>query len=328
MRRLLALLLVFSMLIFSGCTYQDQQVYISSGSGSDNLFRIDTMRCPTKEARVYLANYRNLYGQLMGADLWNAGFDTKRIETELLDAVLDHLATVYVMNVYAAGIEAELGEEELAVIGEAADEYYGSLNETELTYMGVSRDDIYEMYKRYALAEKVYYDLMNTVDEEVSEDEARVMDAYVLYLTDLDKAAELAPEIAASGEEFENYVNTYSEGNKNVISFSRGTYPPEIETVVFSLDKGQISELLTADDGYYFFQCVSVYNEELSEENKANVIAERKKALFDQIIKQQQETYYSTLNEEEWDKLYIPTDEGITTETFFQVLDDHYDYTR
>ncbi len=40
------------------------------------------------------------------------------------------------------------------------------------------------MYEHYALAEKVYKQLMSGVDENVSEDEARIMEANVIYVTD------------------------------------------------------------------------------------------------------------------------------------------------
>ena len=322
------LLIVLSMIfmLFTGCTFNDQQVYMSPGSGRDNLFRIDDLHCSVKEAKVYLANYKNLYGTVADKSLWSSEFDTPRMEDSVKDAILYHLSRVYAMNVYAKDQEETLSEEEEQLIIDAAKEYYSSLNQDEIDYMEVKEEDIAEMYRRYVLAEKVFFGLMNTVDEEVSEDEARVMDAYVIYMTDLDKASELSSQVAEAGEGFEDLVNMYSEGPKNMQSFSRGTYSDEIDAVVFALDNGQVSQMLSDDSGYYYFQCVNVYNEELSEKNKANVIAERKQALYDSIIEEQTGKYYSYLDEEIWNELSIPRDENIVTDSFFEVIDKYISY--
>lgn len=327
MRKKIIAIILFAIMLMSGCTFNDEQVYMSSGSGHDNLFRINDMRCSQKEVRVYLANYQNLYGTVAGEKLWSSEYDTERMEDTVKDILMDQLSKVYAMNVYANDNEETLTEEEIEKVNEAAAEYFASLNDAEIEYMDVSEQDIADMYMRYALAEKVYFGLMNTVDEEVSEDEARVMDAYVLYMTDINKASELASEVADSGEEFENLVNIYSEGNKNIVSFARGTYAPEIEEVVFSLDNGQVSNLLSDDTGYYYFQCVNVYNEELSEKNKANVIAERKQALYDSIINDQVNNYYSYIDEEMWKDMSIPRDEKIVTDSFFEVIDKYINYS-
>ena len=70
--------------------------------------------------------------------------------------------------------EMELSEEEKEKIAQAAEEYFASLTEDEIVYMGVSESDIKEYYEHYALAQKVYHSLTKAVNEEVSDDEARV----------------------------------------------------------------------------------------------------------------------------------------------------------
>ncbi len=51
------------------------------------------------------------------------------------------------------------------------------------------------MYEHYALAEKVYKQLMSGVDENVSEDEARIMEANVIYVTDETLAKDIATQL-------------------------------------------------------------------------------------------------------------------------------------
>lgn len=59
-----------------------------------------------------------------------------------------------------------------------------SLTEDEIAYMGVSESDIKEYYEHYALAQKVYHSLTKAVNEEVSDDEARVMEIMQIFVSD------------------------------------------------------------------------------------------------------------------------------------------------
>jgi foldase protein PrsA len=325
-KKLVTLLCMMAVaLSLCGCTVNDHIVYFSGGAGFGNVFRIGDLKCSVKEAKVYLANYKNLFGTVGSVSLWDEQFDTSAMEASLKDSVITHLSNVYAFDLYAREQKVTLTKKEQAAIEEAAQEYYASLSKAELKYLRVSEKDIRNMYEHYALAEKVYFALMDTVDDEVSEDEARVMDAYVLYVTDADLASQIEQRIAV-GNDFETLVNTYSEGDKTVVSFGRHTYSDEIEDVVFQLNNGQISQKLSGGDGYYFFQCVNKYNAELSEENKSNVIAERKEALVKNIIASQNEQYYSDLNTKLWDKTTMNISDEIATDSFFEVLNRHISY--
>ena len=312
---------------FTGCTVNDHIVYFSSGAGFFNVFRIGDLKCSSKEARVYLVNYKNLYGNVGGISLWDGDFDTTSMEASVKDAVLSHLSTVYSFDLYARDQKITLTKKEQQAVEEAAEEYYESLTKAEQKYFRVSESDIRKMYEHYVLAEKVYFTLMDTVDAEVSEDEARVMDAYVLRVSDASDAKLVSNKLAA-GYDFEVLVNTYSEVDKNVVSFGRHTYSDEIEDVVFQLNNGEVSPMLKDEDNgyFYYFQCVNKYNAELSEANKSNVISERKEALVEEIIKNQNVTYYSHLNEKLWDKMSVDVDGEIKTNTFFTVLNNHISY--
>ena len=52
-----------------GCTVNDHIVYFSGGAGFGNVFRIGDLKCPVKEAKVYLANYKNLFGTIGSVSL-------------------------------------------------------------------------------------------------------------------------------------------------------------------------------------------------------------------------------------------------------------------
>ena len=55
---------------------------------------------------------------------------------------------------------------------------------------------------------------------------------------------------------------------------------------------------------------------------KASIVAKRKEEVIENIIKKQYEEYDSLIDREFWDGLKV-TDEGITTVSFFSVLESH-----
>ena len=317
------LCLILCVCSFSGCTINDHQVFFSGGTGFKNVFRIGDLKCPDKEVKLYLATYRNLYGTVGDTEIWDGDFQTDTIYDSLKKSVVSHLTRVYALNIYAEENEISLSDKEVSSVENAAEEFYSGLSKADRKALKLSKSDIEEYYLRYALAEKVYFDLMNQVDNEVSEDEARVMDAYVLYTTK-DDTAVYVEQALNSGQSFATLLNMYGTGDKGLRSIPRGTMPQEVEKVIFQLEDGQVSGMITAEDGYYFVSCVSKYNAELSESNKANVVAKRKAQVIADIVALQNENYYSELNEDLLNKTEVAN--TVETKNFFTVLDSYISY--
>lgn len=316
-----SLLLVMTMLL-SGCAIGDRQIYFASKCGGHNVFKIGDMCCPDKEVKVYLANYKNLYGNLYGTDLWTEEYDTDGMEKSIKDAVLSHLTKVYALNVYAESQNITLTAAEEQSVEKAAKAYYESLNRAEKRYTGASKKDIKKMYHNYALAQKVYVQLMESVDSNVSEDEARVMDAYVFFVTDKSLAAKLNKKLK-EGATFERIASSYNEGESIRTTFGRNTYDPAIEEVVFQLENEEVSDMIETREGYYFFQCINKYNEKLSEENKETIVEQRQKQAMADMISVIEKDNYSNLNERRWKKISVSSSAKVTTNSFFTMLDSY-----
>jgi foldase protein PrsA len=320
----LALVTLIFVVTLSGCSIGDFHIYASSTSGIGNVFKIGPLTCSKKEFRVYLTNYKNLYGTFEDSSLWNEGND-EVMEAGIKSAVLDHLTRIYSLNLYARDNDIELTKSEEEACEKAAEEYHDSLSDADKSYMGASESDIEKMYKRYALAEKVYYGLMNSVDEEVSEDEARMMEAEVIFTPNKSDAENIANQLK-QGASFTALAQQYSKADNLKVTFGRNEYPKEVDAVVFNLENGKTTDMITTDDGYYFFHCINKYNKELSEQNKANVIAERKEKLIEDMIKEQEEKYYSHFSESTLENLVVNKSDEVKSDSFFQVLNKYVSF--
>ena len=225
------------------------------------------------------------------------------------------------MDQLAKEQKISLTKEERQNIKDAAKKYYQSLNEAELSYTDASEADIVSMYEDYALADKVYRSLTMGVDEEVSDDEARIMEAAQIYVKEK-KDADTVAEKLSGQEDFAAVASNYNQKPAIEITFVRGELPQEVEAAAFELDNGEISPCIAVEDGFYFIKCVNKFNEELTDANKANIVAAREKEAFDDVYEEFVRGLSSQLNESVWADITLVTDGTITTDSFFDIIDD------
>ena len=304
----------------AGCSIGGKEIVVTSGVGSKDVFKIGGDSCNQTEAKVYLANYQNIYGKSYGIDLWEQGFQKNKLKQYVKEVALSEMTKIICMDLLAENQGIALTTEEKARIKDAAAKYYESLNEAELTYTGASQSDIESMYEDYALANKVYQSLTQSVDEEVSDDEARIMEAMQIYVKTQDKADEVSAKLAA-GEDFAAVASNYNQKPVIEITFGRGDLPEEVEKAAFELDNGAVSDCIQTDDGFYFIKCINKFNEELTDANKSNIVDAREKAAFDDVYEEFVSTLASNLNESVWENIPLVTDGSISTDSFFEIID-------
>lgn len=325
---LVAAVCIFST-VLTGCTIGDTEYVLDLKTAQGNhVFSINGSKCTQEEAKLYLCNYQNIYGNEYGVNLWEHDFgamhEEETLETYVKDVTLSELANIICMNLLAEQREIALTDEEEKLVAAAADEYYNSLSKDEIAYMGLGLDDLQTFYSRYAIAQKYYNTLTQGVNEEVSDDEARVIRVQQIYVKGTDDAREVQDKLA-NGDDFASVASNYNEADTIETTLKRGDYPSEVDLIAFNLDNNEQSDMITTSEGYYFIKCLSKYEEDLTEQNKVNIIAQRQKQQFDDVFREFIEASEFALNEEIWDDIDIDTSGAITTDSFFEVYDKHFD---
>ncbi len=310
------------LMCLGGCQIGNRQIVVSGSLSDKQVFKIGSATCGVKEAKVYLTNYQNIYGTAYGLNLWEHDFGDNSLTQYVKDITLEELTHVVCMDLLAESQEVSLSEEEKADVASAAKEYYASLSEDEVAYLAVTESDIAEYYAHYALAQKLYHSLTNGVNDEVSDDEARVIEIMQIYVTDETKAAEVSSKLK-NGDDFASVANNYNQLSSIQVTVSRDELPVEVEKVAFDLDNGEISDEIPVDHGYYFIKCLNKYDEELTEANKSNIVEKREKEAFDDIYNEYVSGLSSYLNQNLWDELELDTDAAIATDSFFEVFEKY-----
>ncbi len=308
--------------VISACQVGDTEVVLTSEFSKNEVFRIGDESCTLSEAKVFLANYQNIYGTAYGVDLWAQDFGKNSLEQYVKDLAISQLAQMISMDLLAKEQEISLTEEERAQIEAAAKAYYDSLSEAEISYMDVDEDCIRELYRQYGMANKLYASLTQGISGEVSDDEARVMEAQQIFVT----SSESAQAVSAGLEnetDFLSLAGTYNEASETEVTFGRGELPAEVEEVAFALQPEEVSGEIVTDEGTYFIKCINNYNQELTDANKQQILEQRRKEAFNDVYDAFVATLSSRFNEELWDSVRVEASEEIQTDSFFEVYEEY-----
>ncbi len=322
LRRIAVACLLFSVLL-SGCRIGDKNIVILKPLGSKHLFQIGETTCTVKEAKVYLANYQNIYGEAYTLDLWQHDFGEHSLEEYIKTITINELANMVCMMQLAGQQGVVLTQEDEAKISEAAKDYYNSLTNADKTYLEVSEVELAEYYRHYALAQKIHQSIIDGIDHEVSDDEARVVQVQQIFVTNKNTAV-LVKEMLANGEDFANTANLYNELDTVQANICREDLSEKVEKIVFQLNDNEVSDVIATEDGYYFFKCLNKFQVELTEANKEIILEKRKKDAFESVYNQFLTGIHSYLNEDVWEELKIDSTLGIETDQFFEIYTSYF----
>lgn len=289
---------------------------------SKPVLKVDGQSYSLSEAKVYLVNYQNLYGTVAGVDLWQQEAQVGLLEEYIKNLTVAQMTKILSMDSLAKSRDIALEEEELANVEKAAKAYYESLNEQELAYLEVSEADIQKLYEDYALAQKLYRSLTVGVNSEVSDDEARIMDAMQIVVSDSKKAREIKKALASGGD-FSTLASSYNEAEEVKIQFGRGELPQEVEKAAFALDNGTATSSIKTDDGYYFIYCVDKFNEELTDVNKIKIVQKREKEAFGDVYDAYSRTIAKKMYQDTWNSLRAERLDELNTDSFFAVYQEY-----
>lgn len=314
-------------------------IVLTTGMAKDEIFRIEDKKCLLPEIMVYLTNTQNQYEEVYGEEIWQTDLAGVTLEENVKDMVLARIAQIKTLNLLAESKGVELDDAEEQKANRAAAEYYGSLNETEITLMGIDLELLEQMYAEYALAQKVYYSIIGDIDMEISDDEARTITVQHIFIKTfaVDGRGEKIPyteqakadayaraqeilAMANSGEyTFESLIAQYSDDSEATYSFRKGEMETAFEETAFNLGNGEISEIVEGKQGYHIIKCINTFNREETDRNKLLIVEERKKEVFSREYDVFVEALTRKINEEAWESVTFIHDENVKTNSFFDV---------
>lgn len=319
------------------------RVVLTTGFDDQEVFRISKISCTVPEIMVYLTNMQNQYEAVYGTKIWDTSMDGVTLEQKLKDTVIARIAQVKTMALLAEKYEVTLSDKENKSVEQAAEAYYSSLNATEIEKMGITEDIIASLYKEFALANAVYDRIIQDVNPEISDDEARTITVQQILLRNYSLDADgnkvedtymqqnddfiLMQDIlkkAKAGEDFALLAEKYSEADNITYSFGKGETEERFEEVAFNLGTDEISDIIKTGYGYCIIKCVSTFDVKETDANKEKIVKKRKKEAFNDVYNQFVNGLTRNLNEELWEKVGMIHDDNVKTTDFFTVFEQYF----
>lgn len=322
----------------------DTKVVFTTGFGKDEVFRIGDEICTEAEMMVYLTTTQNQYENVYGKEIWNTELEGVTLEENVKETVLAKIAQIKTMYLLAREKGVVLEEAEEIQIKQAAGEYFDSLNDTERKLMDVSYELVESLYREYLLAEKVYQHIIQDVNPEISDDEARTITVqHILIKTVMsdgngktipyseadkqaayDKASEIR-ELAVNGEQdFGELASEYSEDSNITYSFGKGEMDVAFEKASFDLGTDEISDVVESEVGYHVIKCINTFNREETDANKLEIVEQRRKEVFGQEYDAFVSELARKMNQKLWEKITLIHDENVNTADFFDVYEKYF----
>jgi len=328
--------------ILTSCGGEDgsgTRVVFTTSFGKDDVFRIGSQVCTVPELMVYLTNTANQYESVYGSQVWNISLGDVTLEENVKETVLAKIAQIKTMCLLADTRGVALDEDEEARAKQAAEEYTASLNETEKELMGVDAETVERLYREYALADKVYQFIIQDVNPEISDDEARTITVQHILLRTYtmdgagsrveysdkvreavyEKACQIRRMAVEEAQDFVELATRYSEDTSITCSFGKGEMEPAFESAAFLLETGEVSQVIETERGYHIIKCVSTFDREQTDLNKLNIVEERRREVFGQEYDAFVLTLVRQLNTEVWEEVALLHDAKVTTTSFFEV---------
>ena len=316
------------------------KVRFTKGFDKDEVFRIENESCHLPEMMVYLTTTQNQYESVYGEEIWNTDFNQITLTENVKEIVLAKIAQIKTMYLLAKSKDTTLTEEENALVEVVAKEYFASLNETEVSLMGVNLDTIKKLYHQYAMANKVYQEIIQDINPEISDDEARTITVQHILANKQPEGATTNPETAkaqayqkaseaqqkaTAGEQtFEELATKYSEDENITLSFGKGVMEPEIEQASFQLETNEISPVIETESAYHVIKCITTFNREETDANKLKIVEQRRKEAFAQEYDVYVNSLVRSLNDEVWENVDFIHDSKVTTSNFFDTYMKHF----
>ncbi|MDO5403764.1 MAG: hypothetical protein Q4F11_10035, partial [Eubacteriales bacterium] len=231
-KRLLAVsIILFIVLLVAGYMkfFNGTFIYLSTGMKKTEIMKAAGEVSYTFEVNILMSDAKHQYEEVFGSEVWAEQIDGVTFEEYAKDQIREKLIRIRCMNVMAQEKGVVLSREEKEASAHAADEYMAGLTQTQISSLEITREKLNEMFTDFAIAKRLYNDMISVMDIEVSFDDARVIDIQYVC-TESREDIEAANAALSAGNSFYTVVNKYNAGDVYEYELKRGEMSEEFET--------------------------------------------------------------------------------------------------
>ena len=315
--------------LLCGC---NKKVYITTGLKSDEIFKLSGEACSLGQMMLVLMTEKNRYEEDFGNDIWsyeNKNLDVN-LEEQIKDKVKKQVSELKTIELFAKENKIQFSDDEVELIKKAAKKYFDSLSKEEIELLKLKEIDVEKLYSSFYYADKVYSKLTKDISLEVSDEEARVIKCKYVFINASENKeqaklkAEEVKKLLLDGNDFNSVAKKYSDGENNQVQLSRDSVTEEFADKLFALAKGEFTNIIENQDGYYIFLCVEDYLQAETEANKLTIAENYKREKYEKLYKPFEAEQTFEFNDKVWDKVKLDDYSEVVTQSLYDVYNEYF----
>jgi trigger factor/foldase protein PrsA len=245
------------------------------------------------------------------SSLWDGAASDDSDQTygeQTRDEVLSQVELMYLMRAHAEEYGVEVTEEDQTKIAEAAAQFMADNSDDTLEELGVTEEQIQTYLELQTYQNRIYDPIIAEADTEVSDEQAQMSSFTYVHISadasstsdEIEEAEEQANAIydamledpSADMNEIAQSVNEslYAASGKFQTNLSDDWdddtstyYNEDMVAELRELEEGELTSLLTTDDGYYLARLDEANDEDATESERESIISSRQSDHYSEV---------------------------------------------
>lgn len=273
-----------------------------------------------EQAMILIVNERNRYENVYSEGIWGlSAEDGKTFDRTVIESVKDFMEHIKLLCMMAEERGISLSSSERELIKEMTDAYMDSLSKADLEYIGCTREDVLKIYTDYFTACRLAADLTSSADTAISDSEVKVIKIMQIATEDEKKAKAILKKLKIDRSEFNSLASRYSEADQIELTLKKGSGNGLMEKTAFSLDEGQISNILAIGGMYYIIKVTDGYDQEATMQRKEGIRTALDTLAFNEVVKPFESEHTIVFFEKFWNEISFQEANDSEIDCFFDI---------
>lgn len=294
-----------------------------AGCGEKKEKNIQKISAPysAKQMTLVMLSARRYAEEVYTDEIWDTatGEAGETYRTQYLKKLKRFFVEMAAMNQMADEEHIKFKSAEKKRLEESAAAFYDDSVRQVPELSGLTLEETENLFFQYARALKYKKNIAEDKNAEISQSEAKVVRIRKIAVNDRNDA-ELIRKRALEGEDFYRLAKYYAKGETIDCKIWRGELPEEVEAAAFSMDDGEISDVILAEGKYYVLKVVDGFDEGETEARRRILQADRRKDLTGRAFQRFMLGKHIEVDDAAWKQAEQAFESAYRGEDFFETV--------
>ena len=277
------------------------------------------------QTMLVLGSERNRYQSVFGTEVWSLPVSGEREDSYgayFVDKMKEFLQDIRTLDLLAEEKGIAPGSADMERLRQLTTEFYSGLTEDDFALMrNCTEQDVLTMYISYFTACQTAEYLLQGVDTEVPDADAKVIEVQQIVVSDQAQADQLWQEVNVEGANFAYYARQSSEDPDITLTLAKSEKDDLLYQTAFSLEENEISDVFEQDGRYYILKCTNAYDQKATQERKEKLESAIRSTTFRNSYQEYADQHIIRFREDFWDSIDLSEYPDSTANNFFSLYD-------